>query len=608
MAIKDDVNELRKSIREMENHIQFAEETLDAYITNATDFDLSIKDTLRNMTEEDLANISEENLHSYAKKTGVTIDQYTARYDELLNSDAETKPDTLVDFVRLTLSQIREKVVDVDNIKTQKKEVEEKVNSAITNYFEYINSPEYKEKHHAKIDELKKQAETETDPLRKKRLLQGVENLEAAESLSFIFNRINIGEKEIKNIVDIFFSSVRSAKVLEKFNRKITSYGYNQKMFGIFYNLEEKFLPEEYYDFNNLFTFHVARFIAYSDPNSAKDKLFVAAILKNLYNLVYHKFCSDEDEKVVIELIKAFDDKFFPYKEKFTADNVLSPNHPHRKAADVQYELRKRNLTIAKLREMGVEPDLNLSNEELLDLFKKTAAEKKAELEAKREAEDEAFAESIVAPLKEKWNNDKKEEEAVEDVSEEVAEELSEDIEVEATDEIELTPEQEEALNAIEALGDDVIMDPGNLRCMKTVDSIDELPDVSDPDQLAKLTVGDTYWVKSVASKNEATGEITYKLTKYVFDGSGYIFMEDADEDCEEIFTEEIGVATDSNLTTYYDKFACKYEPVPNSDPLVYTYYDENDEIIEENVPEREVLNLINTNNLTLERPEIPNA
>ena len=109
------------------------------------------------MTEEDLANISEENLHSYAKKTSVTIDQYTARYDELLNSDAETKPDTLVDFVRLTLSQIREKVVDVDNIKTQKKEVEEKVNSAITNYFEYINSPEYKEKHHAKIDELKKQ-------------------------------------------------------------------------------------------------------------------------------------------------------------------------------------------------------------------------------------------------------------------------------------------------------------------------------------------------------------------------------------------------------------------------------------------------------------------
>lgn len=600
MAIKDDVNELRKSIREMEDHIQFAEETLDAYITNATDFDLSIKDTLRNMTEEDLANISEENLHSYAKKTGVTIDQYTARYNELLNSDAETKPDTLVDFVRLTLSQIREKVVDVEDIKRQKKEVEANVNSAVTNYFEYINSPEYKEKHHAKIDELKKQAEAETDPLRKKKLLQGVENLEAAESLSFIFNRINIDEKEIKNIVDIYFSSVRSAKVLEKFNRKILSYGYNHKMFGIFYNLEEKFLPEEYYDFNNLFTFHVARFIAYSDPNSAKDKLFVAAILKNLYNLVYHKFGSDEDEKVVIELIKAFDDKFFPYKEKFTADNTLSPNHPHRKASDVQYELRKRNLTIAKLREMGVEPDLNLSNEELLELFKKTATEKKAELEAKREAEDEAFAESIVAPLKEKWSADKKEEEPVEEVAE--------DIEVEATDEIELTPEQEEALNAIDALGDGVIMDPGNLRYMKTVDSIDELPDVSDPDQLAKLTVGDTYWVKSIASKDEATGEITYKLTKYVFDGSGYIFMEEADENYEEIIAEEVEGAVESNLTTYYDKFACKYEPVPNSDPLVYTYYDENDEIIEENVPEREVLNLINTNNLTLERPEIPNA
>ena len=146
-------------------------------------------------------------------------------------------------------------------------------------------------------------------------------------------------------------------------------------MFGIFYNLEEKFLPEEYYDFNNLFTFHVSRFIAYSDPTSAKDKLFVAAILKNLYNLVYHKFGSDEDEKVVIELIKSFDDKFFPYKEKFTADNTLSPNHPRRKASDAQYELRKRTLTIAKLREMGVEPDLNLSNEELLELFKKTAAE-----------------------------------------------------------------------------------------------------------------------------------------------------------------------------------------------------------------------------------------
>lgn len=486
MSVKDELTELQGMLKSMNEHIKFAEDALDAHIS-LTRFKPEIKDVLRAMTVDDINSINDENLHSYAKKTGVTIAEYTEDFNNLTEGE-EPSPATVVDYVKKLLLDFKSEIEAVDDLYSQMNEVDNNIAKATSNYFEYVNSHEYKEKRKNQINELRERALNEEDPIKKKKYMEGVENTEKALSLEFIFDRLNsLGEKEIDNIADIYFDDVRSTLLNQRYMKKITKFSHRQDMHKMFFNLEEKFLPEEYHDFNNLFLFNVMRFIAYSDPYSAKDKLFVSSILLNMYNLLYHKFATEEDEKAFIKLIMDYDDRFRKHFDRFTANNISSPNHPNRKAADANYELKKRTKAIAALREKGVEVDINKSTEELIADFTEI-----------------------------------------------------------------LEKEQEDA--------------------NKPADTVD-------------YTVSDNTEAKDVWE--DKTG---VEFQVQTFDVMNRNLREYSSENIPK--------------NSYYDKFGCKYVVVADSDLVVYNYYDEKGDIIETDVPERDVLNLINTNNLTTEKPE----
>ena len=83
---------------------------------------------------------------------------------------------------------------------------------------------------------------------------------------------------------------------MEKFRIRIKRLGYDENTYKMFFNIEEMFLPEEYYPMNNMFLFVAMRFISYADTNNKNDAMFCSSLLIKMYNLVYHRFSTPEEE------------------------------------------------------------------------------------------------------------------------------------------------------------------------------------------------------------------------------------------------------------------------------------------------------------------------
>lgn len=461
MSIKEDINSIKGMLSELDEHVKFTEDALNVSIRTYTTKVEATKNALRKISDEDIEKLTSDNVYGVIGNTGFPLQDIREYYENLTWTSEQTE---FHEYIKTFIRDEKKMVSDYDELISKRNEVESQLKTATDNYFEYINSPEYKEKKKSQIDELRNKAENESDPVKKKRYQKGVINSEKAMNLEFIFDRIeSLGDKEISNITDIFFDNTRSRATIQKFTKKISSIGYNPTIYKMFFNLEEKFLPDEYHDFNNLFLFHVMRFIAYSDISDTADRLFISSILLNIYNLIYHKFKTPEDEAVFIDIIKRFDSKFLNYKEKFAEENITSPNHIKRKEADSQFELKKRTNVIKLLRDKGVDVDINASTTDLIDLYNKITKE-----------------------------------EAVEKI-------------------------------------------------------------------------------KEIQDTETASEEVETEETKEV-----------VDDDSEEVF---------------YDRFRCKYVKVKDSNPIVYDYFDEDGELIESKIPEREILNLINTNNLFKDEP-----
>ena len=142
---------------------------------------------------------------------------------------------------------------------------------------------------------------------------------------------------------------------MDRFSTKITKYGYSDKLYKYFFNIEEHFLGEEYYSFNNLFLFNYMRFVAYSDPYSTSDKMYVQSLTASLSNLIYHRFVSTEAEKGFLEVIKRFDDKFRDDVEYWTLWNTTNPVHPTRIEATKIYNKQRKDALIKKMDDLKIE-------------------------------------------------------------------------------------------------------------------------------------------------------------------------------------------------------------------------------------------------------------
>ena len=267
-------------------------------------------------------------------------------------------------------------------IKSSEKELSNMKKDAsdiVSGYISYMSSPEAAKSRKEKLEAMEAAYEIETDEYSKKKMKEKIEALRATIDFSFLFKRLEGNDKEIKNIVDIFFDKKRGSYIIEKYVNKIHLFKFDKGIYKMFFNLEENFLPEEYHDFNNLFLFVYMRYVAYRDPYKREDFLRVHSITSALARLVYHKFNNNDTDEVqdtepgfVNDVIAKMDDLFKDYKDYFHENNSTRPGHESREKAQAEHDLKRRATLLKKMEEFGMEITDELKNmpaNELQKLF-----------------------------------------------------------------------------------------------------------------------------------------------------------------------------------------------------------------------------------------------
>ena len=251
-----------------------------------------------------------------------------SKFDDEFEQVYDTEKFSLIRGVLIeawnNINEVKRTYDEVDEIKQQ-------ANEGMDEYIKYLTSDEHLKDNEEKIENMRKKASEMEDGYEKKKLEKSIDAFKASLDLSFITKRIEtVGESEIARIKDAFFDTRQSNYVVKRFNEKIEKLGYNKNIHSSLLNIEEKFLEEKYHVFNNLFIFHMMRYIGHINVNKNEDKVYASTLISYTGNLIYHKFTSTNLENKFVGIIRSFLDNFEPYREKFEKDNVLHPNHPVR--------------------------------------------------------------------------------------------------------------------------------------------------------------------------------------------------------------------------------------------------------------------------------------
>lgn len=261
----------------------------------------------------------------------------------------------------------------------------------LNEYYEYLSSPEVKEARRNRITRMRELADAETDPVKKSNMYKMINAMEQSDTFEFFFTRLQKDvEKESNSIIEQFFDESRGKYVIERYKKKVAKFGFDDKLYKYFFNLEETFLDEKYHAFNNLFLFNYMRYIAYADPYNKTDKLYVQSITSAIANMIYHKFDSKMEEQSFIRVIERFLDYFMDKHDYFMENNTTRPGHPVREVASAKYEADQKNRIIAKMNELNITGyDENASSKELYEYFNTKMEEM---LEAQKKERDEKAA------------------------------------------------------------------------------------------------------------------------------------------------------------------------------------------------------------------------
>lgn len=231
---------------------------------------------------------------------------------------------------------------DVKSLEAEKNQLEK-------NYFEYLRSDEYIAKRKKRIEDIKKELESETDPDKIKKMNNLLNMYDAMDTLSFLFTRVNKNkDDELKNIIQAFFSQDKGSYIMRKFATKCKRVGINYNFYSNCLNLEDKFLPDEYLPFNNFFVFFVIRYIAFADVDKSENRAYISKIVMNLSFLFAHEFKSQDEENDFINLIKTFEDGIMSYKDEFIKNNITWRDHPVRIDRNKQIEAYKQQQVLKK--------------------------------------------------------------------------------------------------------------------------------------------------------------------------------------------------------------------------------------------------------------------
>lgn len=309
--------------------------------------------------EEDKINsIDVSEIRDVINNNKTTMDVDSKSDDELVELFKEIKKMQL-----LLLTSRR----DVEKLKAES-------NETLKDYFNYLSSARVRKAREERIDALKEAVDYEEDEVRKASMVRMINTMEASLDYSFLYDRFNeYGEKEIESIKNGFFNDKDGEYIQKKFMSKIKKFGYKEDIYKNFYGIEEKFLPEQYAPFNNIFLFIYIRMIAYGDPYSKTDRMLVESLTSGIANLIYHKFDSVESEQYFISVIESIDDKFIDDVEYFKENNSTYEFHPDRVKAQQEHDAHRREALIKSLTRLKVTDfDENMDIDELQKLYSDT--------------------------------------------------------------------------------------------------------------------------------------------------------------------------------------------------------------------------------------------
>ena len=248
-----------------------------------------------------------------------------------VNSTDHTVP--YIEYAREALLEIREMALELESSELDRIKMCREVANAKAEQEKKFHSAEYKERRNSVLAKLEKEANSEEDSPEKKRALEKLNMIKNSDTLDFLFQRFNkFSDKEIKNIADGFLDGKKFEYIWKKYCNNVKYLNILPDTIKRFYNMEEMFLHESYYPFNNLFLFIVIRFIAYMNPHNSRDILYANSLIVKCDHLIYHRFDSVDEEESFKNTIKAVLNMFMrdEYIALFEHNNVTSPTHPER--------------------------------------------------------------------------------------------------------------------------------------------------------------------------------------------------------------------------------------------------------------------------------------
>lgn len=387
-TLQSSLSQAKELLDAMDEQIKMYDGVIDSMIANHG-FNKRLRDVLSKMSKEAVEQIDSAKVDRIITFTQSKLDEINAAKDE--DTD-EKKAMTFSEYCISCFKEIYDCCVQYADAIKEKENLDKEIRDITNKSYDASTSSKARLE---KVESLEKQLDSETDPDKKAKIQKMLNTVRKTEDLSFLTERIvKIGDNEVRNIINTFFHQKRSSLIMDKFRIRIKRLGYDENTYKMFFNIEEMFLPEEYYPMNNMFLFMAMRFISYADTNNKDDALFCSSLLIKMYNLVYHRFSTPDEEATFINQIKMVDDYFTPYKETLIEKNVTSPNHPARQEAHRESEARLRESlcnAIVAHGEKLTDDVVKMSVKELKEYLEKIVADEKA----KKEAEVDSFVSEI---------------------------------------------------------------------------------------------------------------------------------------------------------------------------------------------------------------------
>lgn len=157
---------------------------------------------------------------------------------------------------------------------------------------------------------LGEKLESETDPKKKKLIAKLLEAYDNGLELNNIIDYAKSLNRS--NLMYDFKNESRAITLHKKYLSTISQIAPKAEDLAHYADLEVKFLPEKYHEYNNMFVFTVIKYLAYKKDRATKfDGVFTTNLGISLKDLYRNNFALDKDRETFINAIQTVLDTIF---------------------------------------------------------------------------------------------------------------------------------------------------------------------------------------------------------------------------------------------------------------------------------------------------------